>query len=400
MGEDMGEKGNRFMPGKKSAHVLFLIDQLCVAGGAERAILQTIRLLPKDRFRSTLITFKLDEKIELFRSLPCQSYVLPLRRTYDWNSLRVAQKIRRFIRGEGVDIVHTFHETSDLWGGLVSRVKDAPALVSSRRDMGILRTTKHRVAYRLMRSSFDLVLTVSDEVRRYCIEADGLAPHKVATLYNGVELEYLTRSNGGRSLREQFGFESSAPVVLTVANISKVKGIDVLIKVAARVAHEIPDVLFVIVGANVDGEYFKTIEVQIVELGMQRNVRLVGQTENVASFLKMADVFFLPSRSEGFSNALIEAMGCGLPCVATDVGGNSEAIRDGVSGFIVENENAESAADRILKLLREPGLARTMAAAGKCTVSERFTTKIMIDQLTGHYNHLLAARAKKNAAAT
>ena len=383
---------------KRPAHILFIIDQLCVAGGAERAILQTIRLLPKDRFRCTLITFRLDERIGLFRSLPCRHYVFPLRRTYDWNALQVARKIRRFIREERVDIVHTFHETSDLWGGLVSRTKDAPALVSSRRDMGILRTRKHRLGYRLMRSTFDLVLTVSDEVRRYCMEADGLASPKVATLYNGVETEYLTRTNGRNGLRQQFGFGSSAPVVLTVANISKVKGIDVLVKVAARVAREMPDVLFMIVGAKVDGEYFKTIEAQIAELGMQRNVRFAGPSENVTSFLKMGDVFFLPSRSEGFSNALIEAMGCGLPCVATKVGGNAEAIKDGINGFIVGSEDTTSAADRILKLLREPDLARAMAAAGKSTVSERFTTNVMISQLVGHYENLLAARANKDVA--
>jgi len=235
MSQVLSKKGNISVPGKEPTHVLFLIDQLCVAGGAERAMLQTIRLLPRDRFRTTLITFKLDETVDLFRSLPCRHYVLPLRRTYDWNAFRVARTIRTFIREERVDIVHTFHETSDLWGGLVSRVKNAPALISSRRDMGILRTPKHRLAYRLMRSLFDLVLTVSDEVRHYCIEADRLPPQKVATLYNGVELDYFTRPNGVSTVRQELGLEAESPIVLSVANISKVKGIDVLVKAAAHV---------------------------------------------------------------------------------------------------------------------------------------------------------------------
>ena len=392
MSQNLGNESNVFAPREGLTHVLFLIDQLCVAGGAERAMLQTIRLLPADRFRSTLITFKMDESVKLFRSLPCQHYVLPLGRTYDWNALRIARIIRKFIREERVDIVHTFHETSDLWGGLVSRVKNAPALISSRRDMGILRTSKHRLAYRWMRPLFDLVLTVSDEVRHYCIEADGLAPQKVATLYNGVELDYFTPRNGIRNVRQQLGLEADSPIVLSVANISKVKGIDVLVKAAARVAQEISNVLFLVVGAKVDAQYFKALEAQVAGLGIQKNVRFVGPSENVVPFLKAGDVFFLPSRSEGFSNALIEAMACGLPCVATKVGGNSEAITDGTNGFIVDSEDAESAASRILRLLREPAMANAMAEAAKRTVSERFTSQVMIDQLTRHYRRLLAAR--------
>ena len=386
---------NRLATTQRTAHVLFIIDQLCEAGGAERVLLQTIRLLPTSRFRVSLITFRTDESLELFRNLPCPHFVYPLRRTYDWNALRIARKIRRFIRKERVSIVHTFHETADLWGGLVSWMKDGPALVSSRRDMGILRTAKHHFAYRLMKSRFDLVLTVSEEVRRFCIQTDGLAAHQVETLYNGVELDSIAQENGVANLRKQLGLDKGTPVVLTVGHIRKVKGIDVLLKVAARVALQIPAVVFVIVGASSDAEYFQDIQTRIAELGIQRNVRFVGRTENVASFLKMGDVFFLPSRSEGFSNALIEAMACGLPCIVTRVGGNPEAIEEGRNGFIVESEDIEGATDRILKILCEPNLASAMGSASKEIVEARFTAQKMIDQLVSHYDQLLVARRKK-----
>src|SRR5437868_3456915 len=169
----------------RRSHILFVIDQLCELGGAERALLQTIQLLPEKRFRKTLVTFALDEQLPGFRDLPCPHLVLPLRRTYDWNAFRVARKIQEFIRDQRVDIVHTFHETADLWGGMVTSMKNGPALVSSRRDMGILRKPKHQLAYRLMRSQFDLVLAVSEQVRQFCIEHDALPARIVATLYNG-----------------------------------------------------------------------------------------------------------------------------------------------------------------------------------------------------------------------
>src|SRR5579859_5851739 len=153
-------------------HILYVIDQLCEAGGAERMLLKMIQLLPRERFRCSLITFKIDETLDLFRELPCPRLVLPLGRTYDLNAFQSARKIQKFIRDEEVRIVHTFHETSDLWGGLVSRMKRGPALVSSRRDMGILRSPKHDFGYRMMNPMFDLVLAVSEEVRRFCIQKD------------------------------------------------------------------------------------------------------------------------------------------------------------------------------------------------------------------------------------
>jgi glycosyltransferase involved in cell wall biosynthesis len=167
------------------------------------------------------------------------------------------------------------------------------------------------------------------------------------------------------------------------------------VKVAQRVAVEFPSVLFAVVGAATDQKYFQAIKKQIADSGMQQNVRFVGPVENIASFLKTGNVFFLPSRSEGFSNALIEAMACGLPCVATRVGGNPEAIEEGHSGFVVDSEDVEAAADRIRRLLRETNLAMSMGAAGKDIVNTRFTAPIMIDQLVRHYDRLVAARHEK-----
>ena len=376
---------------QEPVHVLFIIDQLCEAGGAERMLLNTIRLLPQERFRCSLITFKMDTSLIPFRSLPCPHLVIPIRRTYGWNALKAARQIRSFIRDEKVQIVHTFHETSDLWGGLITRMRRGPALVSSRRDMGILRSAKHNVAYRMMNSKFDMVLTVSDEIRRLCIQRDRMPAHKVITLYNGLELaDHLV--DGKARLRQSIGLDPDAPVVITIGHIRRIKGIDVLVETAARVVREFPRVVFVIIGRNSDPRHFEEVSARIERFGLRDNIKFLGESEDVLSLLSLGNVFFLPSRSEGFSNALIEAMACGLPCVATRVGGNAEAIDEGRSGYLVENEDSDTAAERILRLLRDPGSAKKLGATGKEIVAARFTAKAMIEQLTAVYEQLLAAR--------
>jgi L-malate glycosyltransferase len=370
-------------------HVAYFIDQLCEAGGAERMLLNTIRLIPKERFRCSLITFKLDSSLELFRSLPCPYFVYPLQRTYDWNAFRTSWAIREFLERENVQIVHTFHETADLWGGFISKIGGHRILVSSRRDMGILRSLKHDIGYRVISPLFDLVLTVSEEVRQLCIRKDHLVPRKVATLYNGLEPQSVTPRKGLRTL---LSVDSSTPIVATVGNIRPVKGIDILVETAAIVAGQRPDALFLVIGPTSDLEYFRQIKARINDLGVSSNVHFFGEASDVAALLRCCDIFFLPSRSEGFSNALIEAMACSLPCVATNVGGNREAILHGQSGYLVDSEDAEGAAARILALLGDPDSAFKMGAAGRKIVENRFTADVMIEQLVGHYERLLANR--------
>jgi len=373
-------------------HILFVIDQLCEFSGAERVLLNTIRLLPKDRFRSSLITFQLDPSIR--KELTCPYWVLPLKKTYDWNAVRVALQIRSFLRKEKADIVHTFFETSDLWAGPISKLCAPIKLVSSRRDMGILRSSKHHLAYSLLNPMFDCVIAVSDEVRRFCLEKDRIEPRKVVTIYNGLEFDKVSECAPAAGLRSSQSIAESAPLIITVGNIRRVKGVDVLVETAARVLQHAPEAVFLVVGRKSDPTYYEALLSRIDVLGIGSSVRFLGELNDVLPLLKSADVFYLPSRSEGFSNALIEAMACGLPCVATHVGGNAEAIEEGENGYLVESGNAELAANRILALLADRSLRFRISTAARSTVERRFTARIMIQKLVHCYDELFSMRDK------
>jgi len=373
-------------------HVLYLVDQLRETGGAERMLLNTVRLLPRDRFRCSVVTFKIDSKLALFKDFPCSLYLYPLQRTYDWNALRVALKLRRLIRSQDVAIVHTFFETADLWGGFVAKLSDHLALISNRRDMGIMRSGKHHVGYRLMNRYYDLVLAVSDEVRTFCIEHDHVAPNRVVTLRNGLDLEKIQVSNGADELRNSLALAGASHLIVTVGHIRKVKGLDVFVRAAAQVCREFPRAFFLVVGGITEPQCYQELQELVVKLNLQHNVRFLGDLENVFPLLQICDVFCLLSRSEGFSNALIEAMACRLPCVATRVGGNGEALEDRHSGFLVANEDAHGAAESIMTLLRDPIQAKKMGQAGQRIVARKFTSRAMIDELVRLYESVLAAR--------
>jgi glycosyltransferase involved in cell wall biosynthesis len=365
-------------------HVLLVLDQFPKnLGGGERIVLKLAALLPKYGYRASILTFSVHPESAALKAPPCPIYVLPLQRTYDLTALRAALEFQRFLRQQQVQIVQTFFESSDLWAGFVTKTMSKAKLIWSRRDMGILRTRKHHTAYRLMASTPDAVFAVSEQVRQHCIEVDRIDSTRVQTIYNGLDLsDWNTPSKPAKA--------SGEFLVTTVGNIRRVKGHDIFIRAAASIVPQFPGVSFCIAGDVLEPDYFLELRLLVKELNLDDHFRFVGGIANLREHLSAADIFVLPSRSEGFSNAIVEAMAAALPVVATNVGGNAEAVKDGVSGLLVPSEDPAALSAAIIRLLSDPSQAKTMGKAGKALAAENFTTEAMMNRITAVYKRLLA----------
>jgi len=367
-------------------HVLLVLDQIPkVLGGGERIVLKIAELLPHYGYRASILTFSAHHDSTAFELPPCPIYLLPLQRTYDFTALLSALDLGLFIRRSNIQIVQTFFESSDLWAGFVTRMMSSAKLIWSRRDMGILRVRKHRLAYRLMAGFPDAVFAVSEQVRRHCIDADRIDPARVQTIYNGLNLaDWATDSRPAKAPGEM--------VVTSVGNIRRVKGYDILIKAAALIVAHFPDVSFSIAGEVLEPDYYSELQALIRELNLNDCFHFVGGVTDLKEFLYAADIFVLPSRSEGFSNAIIEAMAASLPVVASDVGGNAEAVKDGVSGLLVPTDDPELLSAAVSFLLSSPTQAKAMGLAGNVLVAEYFTTEAMMTRIVNTYDKLLAIK--------
>jgi glycosyltransferase involved in cell wall biosynthesis len=373
-------------------YVLFLIDHLMALGGGEANLLKVVQLMPPELVRCSIATFRI--KPEIRQSISVPVYVFPWKRFFHLDAWKAAFALRKLIRTEKVDIVQTYFETSNLWGGVVAKLSGA-LLLSSRRDMGILRKNKHALAYRMVNRLSDHVLAVSEEVKRFWVDADRINPNKVSVVYNGVDLKHIASKNSHGNPFADAEWAGASHIITCVANIRKVKGIDVLIKTAQRVCQELPNMVFVIAGSLYDRAYLEEIQGMIRSLNLEKNVKLLGFVEDPVPLLKMSDAFCLLSRSEGFSNALLEAMACGVPSVVTRVGGNPEAISDDENGFLVPVDDDASAAEKLLALLRDPERAAEIGENGRNSVQTRFSADVMIQRLIVVYRDLLAERNKK-----
>jgi len=359
-------------------HIVLLLDQFpAIPGGGERVVLRMASLLESSGFRVSIVTFQILCDLQLLQQATCPIYLLPVSNVFGADGLRGAWSLGRFLRQERAEIVMTFFESSDLFGGLVVKTLTRAKLVWNRRDMGILRLPKHRLAYRLLHRVPDHVIAVSEQVRRHTVKVDGIPSSRVTVIYNGQDV-----------FPDSAVQQDSQPIVVTVGNLRHVKGQDILIDAAALVLKEKPDTRFLIAGEVLDAEYMAGLEQRISRLAIEKSITFLGNVSNPHHLLQRAAAFVLPSRSEGFSNAIVEAMLVGLPVVATSVGGNAEAVVDGATGWIVAPDDPHQLAAALLVVLREPDRARRMGDEGKKRAHALFTSAVMSRALVKVLNQL------------
>lgn len=263
-----------------------------------------------------------------------------------------------------------------------------PAIISSRRDLAHFdwyeKGAKRNWLRRIQNLS-GVVLANATPIRDALIADDGFAPEKLRVIHNGVDTE---RFRHARRDRDRFfpGTQHQTLVVLVGNMHTDVKGHPWLIAAAPAVLREFPQTQFIFAG---DGVAKPEFQEQVAKLGMQSNFTFLGRRGDIPDVLASCDIAVLPSRAEGLPNAVLEYMAAGLPTVASRVGGNAELVEDGVTGLLVPPENSAALAAALLRLLKDPELARRMAASGQKIAVENYSFDRLIREVDSLYTELL-----------
>ncbi|MDQ0321103.1 glycosyltransferase involved in cell wall biosynthesis [Pararhizobium capsulatum DSM 1112] len=327
-----------------------------------------------------------------FLPVPMERSLSPL------SDIRSFGKLRKALRDGAFDIVHTHMSKAAMLGGLASATSGIPVTINTAHNLGFLALSNpaarglfwiyDRLLFAL---TTDAVITVSGRVRDGIIRS-GIAPgDKVVSIHNGIEAgRFPTDRDRASAIRHTFGIEDSHPLIVTVARLVWFKGLHDLIDAAALVLEKEPNARFLIVGS---GPQLDELRAKTVALGIADRVIFAGERRDVPDILSAADIFALTSVSEGLPISILEAMAAGLPVVATDVGGISELVAEGETGFLVPAREPREIANRILRLTADAGLRQSFGTAGRDRVTKAFSPEQMVTQTTRLYHQLLAAKA-------
>jgi len=251
----------------------------------------------------------------------------------------------------------------------------APAPVGGRGLVGRLRSAcgwraRHMARLRLAGTLSHWTICVSDAVRERLVTQYAYPPARTVTVVNGINVDhYGGASDPDRPLRLELGIAAGIPVVLCVASLVRQKRVDLLLEALARLKAAGTPCVCVIAG---EGPLRTALTEQACRLELAGCVRFVGFVKDIRPYLQASDLFVMSSDKEGLPLALLEAMASGLPCIATDVGGNREAILHGESGLLVEAGSADALADAMRYGLTQDAAMRTMGANGRDRIRRRF----------------------------
>ena len=217
----------------------------------------------------------------------------------------------------------------------------------------------------------DTTICVSKAVRERLVHEYGYPEHKTVTICNGVDRHYYDsiQFKQGNNGDAHIGTGSQETIIVCVARLSPVKRIDLLLDALSYVAKSHSSWKCAIVGS---GPLEEELRARSAALGLSDSVQFTGHVNDVRPYLNMAGVFVLSSEKEGLPLALLEAMAMGLPCIATDVGGNSEVIEHGQTGLIVKFGSPEELAQAIEYLLDHASERHRMGEQAKQRVREHF----------------------------
>ncbi len=246
-----------------------------------------------------------------------------------------------------------------------------------------------RLTHALLRHISAVLVILSVQTRAYLAAHDFLLPD-TRLIPNGVDLTRFTPIDEGT-----FG-QQPAIVVVCVARLDYQKGIDVLLQAWRLVQREVPQGRLIIVGS---GPLQAQLELLAQALHIQHSIEFAGLQHDVPAQLHQGSLAVLPSRCEGMSNAILEAMACGLPCVATRVSGCEDLIQHGVNGLLVASEDYQGMAQALLTLLRDPLLARTYGQAARATVERHYARERVIDQYVNLYQTIVSRRLQNSEVA-
>lgn len=280
-----------------------------------------------------------------------------------------AWRLRRLLLDLGASLLHCNNDRAGLMSFLGARWTGCPLVTHYRRSRSFGRLD------RLVYAGSTEMVWVSNRVHENFARENRIATPKGRVIYNGRVLPDRDGPSTRDEVREEFHLPRDAWVALVMASFDVRKDHETLVRAARIACDKEPRLYFLLAGLDFtpDQQRRRTIEGMVEKSGLEKRVLFLGHRRDVGRLLRGADVLVNPSKEEALGGALIEAIGHGVPCVATDVGGTAEIVLHGRCGYLVEPGDHEALADRTVELVRDEAARRSFAKHARAHFAENFT---------------------------
>lgn len=364
--------------------VCYVIGQLS-KGGAEKQLYELIRGLNKKKFLPAVISLsqggfwsKEIKKIGI--------EVIELKRKKNMEISRLFNLIK-IVRKMKPDIVHTYLFSANSYGRIAAIINRVPVIIASERNMPEIGKDKNIYQLyidKVMGFFSDIIICNSQAAANILIDKYNFKKEKILVVHNGINTDISCTSV----------VRNSEIIIGTVCRLSPQKNLKLFLDMAKLLSDLKSDLKFMIVG---DGLLRDDLEKYSEFLGVRHKIIFMGEQHNVFDLLQKISIFVNTSSYEGLSNAIMEAMLTGLPVVATDVGGNSELITNGETGFLCKPDNLEEIVEKVMYLINNKEVAEKMGEKGREKIIYEFDSNKMIRKIEDIYLRLFYSnRSQKN----
>ncbi len=397
------ERGATF-PAKPPARLIrvMLVVSNLEYGGAQRQIVEFINRADRGRFDVRICS--LSHYVPLADQLDDRSrlHVIVKRWKFDAS---VVRRLVGLLREHRTDVVHGYLFDAEIAARLAGRWAGVPVVVGSERNTDYHIKPVQRLAHRLSRGCLDLVIANSTAGVRFHSREIGLSQERYRVVRNGVDLERF-RPRAAENVRARIGIAPEVPVVGMFASLKRQKNHPLLLRAAASLVDQMPDLRILLVGDMLYGglhgsdTFARSVHDMISDLGLTEHCVLLGNRADVEVLYPACDVTVLPSLFEGTPNVLLESMACGVPVIATDVADNRELVAEGKTGHLVSLDDTELLAKRLRELLSDRERRAAMAQSARAHAEREWSNARLAQNTEAVYTDALEAAWRSGKGAT
>ncbi|MET0808513.1 MAG: glycosyltransferase [Pseudoxanthomonas sp.] len=372
---------------------LLLITDTSIAfsGGSERFLRNLAGLLPRERYQITLVELSAAAYAGPTHALADLQHVervsLPVTAIYGRGGRHAWRHLNNMVRQGHYDIVQSHHEKSDLLNALLTPPAGCMR-ISNRRDMGYKKSAKLKSLFRFLNRRFDRVIAPAQPILSELSRAEGLDSARMLWIPNGVDTRKFRPCphSQRQAARHSLGLDDETIAFVCIARMTAEKCHGDLLSAFAQVHAQVPRARLFLIG---QGPLRADIQRQIAVAGLEHAVTLLGMRPDIESVLPALDIGLLASSTEGMSNAILEMASCGLPVIATAVGGNPSLVEPEANGLLVPSGNPGLLAQAMTRLALDAGQRLRMGQAARARIEREFSLDAMVRSFDNCYRQLL-----------